>query len=91
MWHKSNLAGTTKNDFQLGRGTEYGVDRDGENLRLRDAEIPAQRISDLLGWKKVKAGTARTILADFSHCVSSVVIEDTGVLEIQDGGDLVLV
>lgn len=87
-----NLKGTQKNDFEIGGGNEHGVDRVGENLRLRDQEVVlAQRISDMMGWQRVKTGTTRTILTDFTHTTTKVVIESGGTLSIQSGGVLAII
>ncbi len=87
-----NLRGTLKDDFEIGDGAEHGIDRVGENLRLRDQELSlAQRISDLMGWERVKSGQTRTIETDFTHTTTKVVIESGGTLVIESGGTLAII
>jgi hypothetical protein len=88
---KDKLQGTILHTFELGIGSNYGLERDDPYLRVKDEEVGSQRISDLMGWTIVPAGQTRTVLAGFHHVVGDVTIEDTGELVIEDGGELILV
>lgn len=88
---KDKLRGTILHEFELGLGSTYGLERDDPYLRVSDAEVGSQRLSDLMGWTVVPANETRTILADFHHVVGEVTIEDDGELVIEDDGELILV
>jgi len=85
-----NLKGTLKDNFEVGDGAEYGIDRVGDHLRVKDVEMGAQRISDLMGWHLVESGQTRTVPANFTHTVSDITIEEGGTLVIEEGGVLAI-
>ena len=92
MGVKSHLLGTTGEDWQIGLGENYGLDRSGSELRLRDACVAtAVPMADLLGWRRVADGCTRTVLDGYDHVGLAAELQGTGGIALVGDGGLLLV
>lgn len=91
-----NLVGTGESEFALGEDG-HGVRKADGEIALFDPISGQKKLSELLlggtggtGWRKITNGETKNILADYTHVIDYICIEDGGSLCQQDGGHVVL-